>query len=259
MIGNVIKYGAVCAKVRAMRGKCLSAEQWNRLQSCTTVRQVWDILRQSQSWAGVAQSPEAAADAQALMAALGQQLESDCRRLRNYLDDKDTASMRAFLDMRSAERSMTPEEYQKWWDGIRTDAALRRLVAADVDAMNLVYVLRLRKFRASGQQAAKEMIPIRGQFKPEMAEEILRIESDAALLEYIRKTRWRDTFRSLEPGVLERQYREYLTQFCSRIMSSAQPGMAVVQAFLELKDLERRKLSRLIGAVERGIDPGLVV
>jgi hypothetical protein len=75
----------------------------------------------------------------------------------------------------------------------------------------------------------------------------------------LQTTRWGDVFTSLAPGDLEKEYRVYMEQFCRHIITSAGPGLAQVQAFLTLKDLERQRLTRLAAAVQRGLDPSLVI
>lgn len=257
MIKNIIHYGAAATKARAMYGKRLSESQWESLLAAGDIRAVWDILRRSPAWEGVGRVP---AEPEVMAAALRDQLREDCRRLGCFLDAKDRETLKTFLDYQEMERAMTPEEYQRWWTAVsHKGEGLRRIVGAEADAMNLVYVLRLRRFPRSAQSGKEHLIPIRYELRDGLVDRLLRAPTDEATRQILETTRWGGIFRSLAPGDLEKQYQQYMEAFCHRIMRSADAGIGVVQAYLPLKDMERRKLLRLIGAVAHGMDPRAAV
>lgn len=253
MIKNIIHYGAVATKARAMHGKLLTAAQWESLLAAGDIRAVWEVLRKCPGWERVGQVP---ATASAISAALLEQLYDDCRRLGYFLDEEDRATLKTFLRYQEMERGMSPEEYQRWWtEASHKGEGLRRIVGAEADALNLVYILRLRRFPKSVQHARDYLIPIRYELRDDVIDRLLRASTDEAALQILEKTRWAGVFRSLAPGDLEKQYQEYMEVFCRRILNAADAGIGVVQALLPIKDMERRKLLRLISAVAHGMDP----
>lgn len=257
MIKNIIHYGAVATKARAMYGKLLTAAQWELLLAAEDIRAVWDVLSKCPGWEFVRRVP---ADPAAMSAALLEQLHDDCRRLGYFLDEKEQASLKMFLHYQEMERPMSPEEYQRWWAEVsHKGEGLRRIVGVESDALNLVYVLRLRRFPRSAAKAKDYLIPIRYELRDELIDRLLRASTDEAVLQILEKTRWGDAFRSLAPGDLEKQYQQYMEAFCRRILNAADAGLGVVQALLPLKDMERRKLLRLIGALAHGMDPRTAV
>ena len=257
MIKDLMKYSAVTAKVRAMYGKLLTDAQWESLQGAESLRGVWDILRRCPGWSFTGDVPP---EADAMTDALSRQLSDDCHRLGLFLGDKDREVFRLFCRHQLAETPMTPEEYQRWWSSvIRKNESLRRIVGAEVDAMNLVYILRLRRFPKSARRAKEYLIPIRHELREGIVDRLLQVSDDRTVLEILAPTRWGGVFRSLAPGDLEKQYQHYMELFCRRMLTSSTAGFAVVQAFLPLKDMERRKLMRLIGAVDHGVPPHIVV
>lgn len=257
MIKSIIQYGAVATKARAMYGKLLTPAQWESLLNGENLRAVWDILRKCPAWEMVGQVP---AEPGPMAGALMEQLRDDVRRLGYFLGEEDRGNLRVFLRYQQMERAMTPEEYQKWWaEASHKGEGLRRIVGAEADALNLVYILRLRRFPRSVQQAREHLIPIRCELKDALIDRLLRAPSDEAVLQILEHTQWGGAFRSLAPGELEKQYQKYMEDFCHHILSSADAGLSVVQAYLPIKDMERRKLLRLIGAEAHGLDPHAVV
>lgn len=256
MSNGLIKYSAVTAKVRAMHGKNLTAAQWEKLGQAKSLRAVWDVLRACPAWAEVGEDARCALDGDALIHALSRQLERDCKNLCRYLDKGDGESLRAFCRYQSGRQTMTPEQYQRWWrDGGGKFAGSRAVVGAEADALNLVYILRLRRFPGSVDRAEELLIPIRDGLNDRLIRQLLHAGDDEAALAILRKTRWGGAFTSLAPGDLEKEYQMYMERFCRHIIASAPAGLAVVQAYLPLKDMERRRLTRLAGAVSRGLDP----
>lgn len=257
MIKDIIHYGAVATKARAMYGKLIPEDQWEALLGAEDLRSLWESLRKSPAWEKLGQVPP---EAEAMAEALSDQLAEDARRLGCFLQGEDREMLQVFLRYQQQEQSMSPEEYQRWWSGtLKSHAGLRRIVGAEADALNLVYILRLRRFPRSKDKAKEYLIPIRYELKEPLIDRLLRAPHDDAVLEILSKTKWGGAFRSLAAGDLEKQYQKYMEDFCRHILNSADAGLGVVQAFLPLKDMQRRKLLRLIGAHAHGLDPRAVV
>ncbi len=256
-MSDLIKYSAVTVKTRAMYGKLLTVAQWESLRGAESLQGVWELLRRCPGWARVGEvSPERRPMEEALSA----QIADDCKRLSLFLGTGDRKAFILFCRHQLAETPMTPEEYQRWWtSGLGRNRELRRVVGTEIDAMNLVYLLRLRRFPASAPKAKEYLIPIHYELKERMIDRLLQAPDDRTVLELLEKTRWGAVFQSLAPGELEKQYQHYMEQFCRRMLTSSTKGFEVVQAFLPLKDMERRKLLRLMGAVQGGVDPYIVV
>ena len=258
MIKALIDYSAVTAKARAMYGKFLTAADWEQLLDASGLREIRELLRRSGAWSAAMEAAGASEDAETLSAALRQQLSRDCDSLCLYLSKADQETLRFFL--RRPDGSMTPEEARRWWnEGGKRFAGLRRIAGAEADALNLVYILRLRRFPGSLPEAEKLLIPVRDKLTPRLVQGLLRARDDRAVLDILADTPWGGAFTSLAPGDLERQYGDYMAAFCRRLLTEARPGLPAVQAFLTLKDMERARLDRVIGAAARGIDPHLAV
>ena len=257
MISDIIKYSSVTTKARAMYGKRLSEDDWKQLRAAGSLRAVWDILRQNGGWTQVGQDPRCAEDLDAMLEALSRQVKLDVDHLCMFLNGEDSELLRFYL---RRPNSMTPEEAKRWWhDGGAKTAGLRVIAGAEADALNLVYLLRLRGFPGTADRAEELLIPVRDKLTPELSRKILQEPSDRRVLEILKDTPWGGTIRSLAPGDLEKQYGAYMIAFCQRALAGARPGLVAAQSFLSLKEMERQRLVRLVTAVSKGIDPNLVV
>jgi vacuolar-type H+-ATPase subunit C/Vma6 len=259
-MSGLIKYSAVSAKVRAMEGKRLTQAQWQQLAKARSLRSLWESLSRCEGWTLVAENAACAREEDAFSKALWAQLERDYKNLSHYLDKNDSQRVALFLRQRQGDESLSPEVYQKLWSQSGKDLAGSRAVAGgEADAMNLVYILRLRRFPASVGKAKQMLIPLHKDLTPGLVDKLLAAKDDEAVLALLQNTRWGSAFTSLAPGDLERAYRTYMEGFCRHIIAGGSPGLAQVQAFLTLKDLERQRLTRLVAAVQRGLDPSLVL
>lgn len=258
MINEYIKYSSVTTKARAMYGKMLTEADWEALKSAGDLHAVWEILSASGAWPEVKEDPRCAGDAGAMKNALLRQVERDTKNLCLYLKPDDQETLRFYL--RRLDRGMTREEEKRWWSvGGAKKAELRRIAGAEADALNIVYILRLRGFPASVDKADELLIDVRDKLTPELSRRLLRAKDDKAVMDILAKTPWKGIFTSLAPGDLEKQYSAYMETFCRRALSAARPGLAAVQEFIILKDMERQRLTRLVSAAARGIDPRLVI
>ena len=257
MINNLIKYSAVSTKARAMYGKMLTPAQWESLMAAQDLSALREGLKRSPAWDTVGNVP---AEAGAMCRALTERLEDDCRRLGFFLSAEERELFNTFLRYQEQTRPMTPEEYQRWWTSAgKRSESLRHIVGAEADALNLVYILRLRRFPKSAQRAREYLIPIRKKLNDGLVDRLLKASDDGAVLAILENTCWGGAFKSLDPGALEKQYQRYMADFCRHILNAADASFAVVQAFLPLKDMERRRLMSLVGAVARGADPHTVI
>lgn len=258
MIKRLAVYSAAAAKCRAMYGKGLKERDWERLADAQSLRTFWELLSRSPAWTAVSEAPRGAEDLGVLLESVNEQLRRDCAGLALYLPLGDRAFLETFRDHLGS--GMGPDAYRQWWDGIgKKNRELQRLVGAEADVLNLVYALRLRRFPASIGRAPELLIPVRDRIRPEFIQSLLHTSDDAAVLEMIGRSPWKKQFTSLAPGVLESQYEAYMRSFCRRILVSARPGPEGIQAFLTLKDKDRKRLADMASAVANGIDPHRVI
>lgn len=252
----IATYSAATAKARAMYAKRLTGDEWRHLESLSDVRSMAEALHQSAAWSAV----EPTDDADALCAALDAQVHDIYRRLCLYLrKERDRQYMAFFLKRKELTLSYSNEDYQAAWDCIAESyrglsaVALRKLLGAEADMLNLVYILRLRRFPASLGEAKQHLIPVRLELKKKQIDALLAAKDDAAVRAVLKGTPWEKALAELSSAALDEQYRNYMESFCKKLVAGASPSAAVPVAFMMLTALDKQALVRLIRAAELGL------
>ncbi|MEG1490758.1 MAG: V-type ATPase subunit [Oscillospiraceae bacterium] len=133
---------------------------------------------------------------------------------------------------------------------------LAEALGAEADLLNIVSILRLQHyFPGSLVKADELLIPISDRLKPELQKQLQHASSEAEALELLRKSPCGKYFTENNPLNLESLYNGAMEAFCRKLMKTPEPSLCIPQAYLTLKELECKKLIRIIEAVNYGLDP----
>lgn len=133
---------------------------------------------------------------------------------------------------------------------------LRELLGREADLLNIISLLRLQRyFPGSLKKAEKLLIPIQYRFGPELMETVIRARNETEALELLKKSKYGRSFVGINSDRLESIYENAMSDFCRRLIRVTEPSVCTVQAYLVLKDIECKRLLRVIEAVQCGIDP----
>lgn len=248
-------YSAAAAKARAMYARRLTDDDWQQLAALGSVRRIGEYLHQSPGWSAAAVTD----DAQALIVSLADTLQDRYRRLCLYLrHERDREYMAFFLKRKRHALAYDNEDYEKLRVCIEKSyrglarVSLKKLLGAEADMLNLVYILRLRRFPASLPQAKTRLIPVRMELKPRLVDSLLSAKDDDTVLARLRGTPWEDALRDLSPSALDRAYENYMENFCKKIVTGGEPSAAVPMAYMMLSELARLRLTRMIAQQKQG-------
>lgn len=257
MIKQLGQYGAVCAKVRGMYGKRLTVEDWERLYACADVEQATDFLDRSPGWGPLSGDAKHGNVKQALH----KRVLSEYEHLEHFVQNgADKKYMGYFLGVKEHTQAMGSPGYREAWAYLVRDykglsaVALRELLGAEADMLNVTYLLRLRQFPALREKGGNYLIPVHLQLTPQLARKVLDAPDENAVKAALHGTRMAAVVAS-GTETPEACYRMVLETMCRKLVTGAAPSLAVPAAYLTLKDLECRKLSRLIEALRLGLGP----
>ncbi len=247
-------YSAAAAKSRAMYAHRLTPDDWQQLAALDSPRRIGEYLRQTRAWSSVSASD----DAQALCASLSDELVSRYRRLCLYLRrGSDREYMAWFLRRKRHALVYDNDDYEnlcacieKSYRGLAR-LSLKKLLGAEADMLNLVYILRLRRFPASLPEAETRLIPVHTELKKPLVRSLLAAKDDDAVLALLRGTPWQTVLSDLSPTALDAAYENYMEALCQKIVSGGEPSAAVPMAYMMLSELARLRLCRLIARTER--------
>jgi len=132
-------------------------------------------------------------------------------------------------------------------------------IGTQVDLLNIVYLLRIRRLLGPSAQIPKLLIPVRYKLTQDFISELASAPSDSEVLSILKNSRWKSYFESFEALGIERYYERALESFCKKLISSPTPSLCIPHAYLTLKEIECHKLIRIIEAIHFGIDPQKIV
>lgn len=132
-------------------------------------------------------------------------------------------------------------------------------IGTQADLLNIVYILRMRRLLGPSPRIPGLLIPVWYKLTSEFITELASAPSDSDVRAILRNSRWKDYFENFETLGIERRYERALEDFCRKLITSPAPSLCIPHAYLTLKEIECRKLIRLIEAIKYGIDPHSVV
>lgn len=240
-------YSAAVTKARAMYAHRLTDDDWAQLAALDGVRPISDYLRQTGAW-----TVSSTDDAQALCSDLRGEMQNRYRRLCLYLRrDCDRQYMAFFLRRNDHALSYDNGAYDELRRCIETGyrglsrLALRKLLGTEADMLNVVYLLRLRRFPASLPQARARLIPVRMELKESLIDALLTAPDDAAVAALLCGTPW-ESLGTRSGAALDSAYEQHMTNFCKKLVTGGEPSAAVPMAYMMLSELARLRLTRMI-------------
>jgi len=122
--------------------------------------------------------------------------------------------------------------------------------------LNIISLLRLQRyFPGSLEKADRLLIPIHYRLSPALTEAIISARNEAEALELLKKSKYGQSFSDISGSRLESVYENAMSGFCRKLIRVAEPSVCTAQAYLALKEIECKRLLRVIEAVKCGIDP----
>lgn len=131
---------------------------------------------------------------------------------------------------------------------------LEKAVEFRADMLNISYIMRLRRFNTPGERADKLLLPLRGSVTAATVRRALEAGSDAEAFEALRANRsgkWLPEEPAASPEAAIRKAQE---AYFKKVLHG-QLNLAVVYAFLTLKEYEGEMLRRVFVALRYGLDP----
>ena len=137
---------------------------------------------------------------------------------------------------------------------------LEETIGLEADLLNIVSEIRLhRSFHDSLEKVDELLIPVLYHIKPEFLHALSEAKDEAELLDLLRKSSFGKLVAGANPANIEDFYYRSLDKFCRKIIKAAEPDVSAALAYMILKDLECRKLNRVIEAISSGYDPKSVI
>ncbi len=137
---------------------------------------------------------------------------------------------------------------------------LKETLGLEADLINITGIIRIqRSFHSSLERANSLLIPVTYHLRPELMNALLEAKNEAEALDILRKSPLGKHLEGADTGRIESIFYNSMESFCRKLMRTAGADVSVPQAYLVLKELECKKLNRVIEAVNVGVDPKNVI
>lgn len=137
---------------------------------------------------------------------------------------------------------------------------LKETLGLEADLINITGIIRIhRSFRSSLEKTDGLLIPVTYHLKPELQSALLDAKSEGEALDILRRSPLGKHLEGADTGRIESIFYNSMERFCRKLLRTAGADVSVPQSYLVLKELECKKLNRVIEAVSVGVDPKNVI
>ncbi len=257
MAGELLEYSGLVAKARAMKGRLLKREDFERISEYQTVEETIAFLREQESYGKIYGGHEEIKHRGQVEALIHNSILEDYRKLYKFGNAQQKKALELYYGQLQYEDSVPKIEegyFTKiWkeidaWKGKKTQRVLREVFGTQIDWLNLMWMYRSKKF--FGQQPneiAAILIPIRYKLSHAQMKALLEAEQIGQYLELVAQTPYFKGKQALVQIQDEVSYRRIMQAMYQRVCGKYPSSMAPVFYYLYEKEQE---IARLTTALE---------
>lgn len=257
MAGELLGYSGLVTKARAMRGRLLKREDFERIAEFQTVQETISFLREQESYGRIYGGREEIQHRGQVEELIYHSIWEDYRKLYRFCNESQRRALELYLpqlqfkDMSSeVDVSYFIRTWKKTGDfsDKKMQHILREIFGTQIDWLNIMWIYRARRFFHQKPESVREIIiPVHYKLRREEMEQLLAAEHTQEFQHILGNTvyyRGKDALVRIEDEisyhhVMGKMYR----QVCRRYPFSIAP----VFCYFYLKDLE---ISHLTTALE---------
>ena len=135
----------------------------------------------------------------------------------------------------------------------QTRDILLKIFGREIDMLNILHVLRLKRFFPEEQEYFSTLFPFHYKLKPQTLHALCAAPDMDAARRLVEETPYGPDFRNLDLRQMEVEYRRLIYRFNRRQLSLGVPSVYTAVAYLNLKDQELKALINVIESVYYGI------
>ena len=135
----------------------------------------------------------------------------------------------------------------------QTKDILLKIFGREIDMLNILHILRLKRFFPEEQEYFSTLFPFHYKLKPQMLQALCAAPNMDAARQLVDESPYGPDFRNLDLREMEVEYRRLIYRFNRRQLSLGVPSVYTAVAYLNLKDQELKALINVIESVYYGI------
>lgn len=185
MAGKLLEYSGLVAKVRAMKGRLLKKEDFERITEFQTVQETISFLREQESYGRIYGGHEEIQHRGQVEELIHDSIREDYRKLYRFANDSQRRVMDLYLEQMQFEEMPSQADasyFARAWKEIgelpdkQMKKILREIFGTQIDWLNILWIYRARHFFHQEPEAAGEMIiPVSYKLKKEECQRLLEV------------------------------------------------------------------------------------
>lgn len=198
MAGELLEYSGLVTKARAMGGRLLKREDFERITEFQTVQETISFLREQQSYGKIYGGHDEIQHRSQVEALIYDSIREDYRKLYRFGNESQRRAMDMYLEqihMREMSSKVDIAYFIRTWKKItgfkdkKMQKILREIFGTQIDWLNIMWIYRAKHFfHQKPDSIRKILIPIRYKLRDEEMGRLLETEQAEEFMQILGNT-----------------------------------------------------------------------
>lgn len=265
MARGLLQYSGLVAKTKAMQGRLLKREDFERITEFQTVQETIAFLREQESYGKIYGGREEIQHRGQVEELIYHSIWEDYRKLSRFSNESQRSALRLYLEQlkqKDVPGRADISYFARAWEEVQgyKDKTMRRILreifGTQIDWLNIMWIYRARNFFHQEPEAvAKMLIPIRYKLRREEHEQLLVTEQEEEFMQILGNTsyyRGRDALVRIEDEI---SYHYVMGKMYRRICRKYPFSIAPVFYYFYEKELETQYLTTALEGIRYQLPP----
>lgn len=258
-MGGLLEYSGLVAKSRAMRGRLLTREDFERVTEFQTVQEVIAFLREQESYGKIYGGREEIQHRGQVEELIYHSVKEDYRKLSRFGNGSQRRALALYFEQLALKEAPSSDDvpyFVRAWDeiggfpGKGMRRALREIFGTQIDWLNIMWIYRARHFFHQEPQAiAGMLIPVCFKLRRQERQALMEAEQAEEFGMVLQETsyfRGRDALVRVQDEV---SYRYVMEKMYRQVCRKYPFSIAPVYYYLYQKELEAQYLTTAIEGI----------
>lgn len=258
MAGGLLEYSGLVTKTRAMKGRLLRREDFERITEFQTVQETIGFLREQESYGRIYGGHEEIQHRGQVEALIHNSIQEDYRKLYRFANDRQRRAMelyaRQFLP--EGETAVGASYFQSVWKEIerfqdrRMRQVLREVLGTQIDWLNIMWIYRGKEFfHQNPQELEPILIPVQYRLRKAEYENLLSAQNAKEFQRILADTAYFKGRKALVRLEDEISYRFVMEKMYQRVCAKYPASMAPVFYYFYKKEQEIEHLTTALEGI----------
>jgi len=259
LMGGLLEYSGLVAKSRAMRGRLLTREDFERITEFKTVQEVISFLREQESYGKVYGGREEIQHRGQVEELIYHSVKEDYRKLCRFGDESQRRAMKLYLEQLALKEAPSEADipyFVRAWEeigdfsGKKMRRVLREIFGTQIDWLNIMWIYRAKYFFHQEPRDIEGMlIPVCYKLRRKERQALMESRQAEEFQQILQGTSYYRGREALVKVQDEVSYRYVMRKMYRQICRKYPFSIAPVFYYLYEKELEAQYLTTAIEGV----------